>query len=274
MTAKLKKLHSYKYLSGLEVPRVVRLSEAIELQPASGVTHDLALELSECLEDAAVYLIFLPRISSEFKVEANTQKNLAISVWNAGWDVLLLGALFGCEVGSSVQGSCPASEIKTGTWLRATDHHFHGWRCQPHRLTEHDCDWLEANFFHARELLNTEAFEAAVHCLASHYWHPHPRPRLALLWAGIESLFAIDSELSFRLSLLCAKFLEPNDRPAAKAVFKSVKDLYKARSKAVHGGEIKGDTTTLIAESALLLHKLLRRCIECRALPDIETLAL
>ena len=94
-----------------------------------------------------------------------------------------------------------------------------------------------------------------------------------MLWAGIEALFAIDRELSFRLSLLSAKFLEPNDKTAAKGVYKQVKNLYKARSRAVHGGEMKGDSKTLIHDSATLLHRLIRRCVESEALPNSEELA-
>jgi hypothetical protein len=230
--------------------------------------------MAEGPEDAAVFLMYLPRVSSELKIVAPTQKALAAEVWNSSWDVLLLGALFGCEVGENIESESPSTEVKRGTVLRSTNHYFHAWRNRPHMLSEADCAWLESNFSHARNLNNNFAFQSAVHCMASFHWHPHPRPRLALLWAGIEGLFGIESELSFRLSLLSAKFLEPDDSAAAREVFKQVKDLYKARSKAVHGSEMKGDANALINDSATLLKKLLRRCVECQALPDSEGLVL
>jgi hypothetical protein len=234
----------------------------------------LALKLATCPEDAAVYLLTLPRISSELKVSADIQENLARAVWNAGWDAIILGAIFACPVDWPIEGQCSTADVKETSSLRVTHHHLHGWRHEPLKISESDCEWLTNHFVKARKLLKDETFQSAVHCLASYHWHPHPRPRLALLWAGIEALFDIDSELSFRLSLFAAKFLEPNDRAASKTLFKQVKDLYKVRSKAVHGGDMKGDTKKLISDSASLLQRLLRRCIETEAMPDAEELAI
>ena len=62
----------------------------------------------------------------------------------------------------------------------------------------------------AKALLDDDGYSNAVHCLSSYRWHSMPRAQLALLWSGIEGLFRVDHELSFRLSLYAAKFLCPS----------------------------------------------------------------
>ena len=94
-----------------------------------------------------------------------------------------------------------------------------------------------------------------------------------MLWAGIEGLFGVDSEITFKLSLGVAKFLGDNP-DEQRAIFQNTKGLYKARSKAVHGGKIKTDGGTAISESAALLNRLLVKAAELGRLPDIEQLVI
>jgi hypothetical protein len=139
-------------------------------------------------------------------------------------------------------------------------------------LSDADCTWLEQNFCHSQRLLSEHGFQNAVHCLATYHWHTLPRARLALLWAGIEGLFAVDSEIVFRVSLYSAKFLAPDDPSQQKQIFSDVKRLYGVRSKAVHGGKLKGDPHDSVVESVALLGRLVRACIEQQRLPVPEQL--
>jgi hypothetical protein len=59
------------------------------------------------------------------------------------------------------------------------------------------------------------------------------RAGIARLWAGIESLFGVSSELVHRLSLYAATVLVPRGE-ARIGGFKRLKKLYGIRSKAVH----------------------------------------
>jgi hypothetical protein len=97
--------------------------------------------------------------------------------------------------------------------------------------------------------------------------------QLAVIWAGIEGLFGIESEIIFRLSLYSARFLEPTDEMARQAVFALVKRLYKQRSAAVHGAELKGDASAAVREAVQLLLRLLKKCVEMKGLPEIDSLA-
>lgn len=257
------------------MPRPVKLCPAVELLPATSIDDpNVALQAATTSEDAAVFLLFLPWIDSQLRIVARDQKALATLVWNAGWDALLLSAVFATEISQNIESESPAGEVSGQTALRVTNAHLYGGRREPIEIDESDCLWLEQHFLSARELLGNEAFASSMHCLASYHWHPHPRSRLALLWAGIEGLFKIESELTFRLSLTAAKFLEPHDRDAARATFIAIKRLYKHRSLAVHGGKLKGNNTVLVSESAQLLQSLVRRCIEFQALPDVDALVL
>jgi len=108
--------------------------------------------------------------------------------------------------------------------------------------------------------------------MATYKWHSLPRVQLAVLWEGIESLFPISAELSFRISLYTALFLAGDDKSVAKQVFENTKELYNARSAAVHGGKIKGNEATIVAKSADLLNQLIRKCAEKRSIPQINNL--
>ncbi len=58
----------------------------------------------------------------------------------------------------------------------------------------------------------------------------------------------------------------------AQTIFATTRRLYNSRSSAVHGGKIKGDIESLVAESAALLNRIIRRCAELGTLPKVDEL--
>jgi hypothetical protein len=208
-------------------------------------------------------------------IKARTSEELAGLAWNSSWDVLLISALFQTEIGFNLQSDVPANSISADTHLWATNFRMYGLSSNvPYRITSDDSEWITQHFEKARELLEKEQFQNAVHCLASYRWHSMPRVQLAILWAGIEGLFGAASEIRFRISLCIAHFLHPDDYKRREGTFDATKKLYDSRSAAVHGSRIKGDTSTAIIESAGLLGQLLRRAAESKSLPDEKTLVL
>ena len=119
--------------------------------------------------------------------------------------------------------------------------------------------------------MEEDRYRNAVHCLASYRWHSMPRAQLALIWSGIEGLFQVDYELSFRLSLYIAKYLSPKSRARQRTIFDEVKKLYGIRSKAVHGAKLKepGDA---VKKSLKLLRRLVVKSAEKGALPKSDEL--
>ena len=98
-----------------------------------------------------------------------------------------------------------------------------------------------------------------------------PRVQLAVIWSGIESLFNVNTEFSFRISLYISNLLIEN-KTQAKDLFKQVRKMYSLRSTAVHGNKAKDNLAGAVEESAALLNRILRRCAELNCLPDVDNL--
>ncbi len=265
---------TYIYLHGLAVPRDVRLGAKVVLQPAKcPLERDWIDAWSRNHVDEGVILIFLPTVTSQLQIEATDDKDGAILTWNTMWDPILLSAILHREVAFNFQSDTPGSTLSRDSHLRVINRAFRGLGpFDSHVIPDPDVEWLESHFEVGRRMLSLDPFQNAAHAMWSYRWHTYPRARLALLWSGIEGLFGAESELVFRMSLYIARLLEPDDIDKRRRLFEAVKTLYKTRSAAVHGAAIKGDAHASVDESAVLLQRLMRRCIEQGQLPQIETL--
>jgi hypothetical protein len=266
---------TYLLLTGISVNVSVQLGSHTALLPAvCKLSADQLAEIMKSHYDYAIALLVVPFIRSQLHISAENPEQLAVLAWNAQWDCLLLSALFDRDVLWNLQSDTCAEKIGPGTSLMVTHRYFTGVNARPdQQLTPSDEAWLEANIETARTLQKNLSFQTAVHSLASFHWHPHPRIRLALIWSGIEALFGVDSEVVFRVSLYTARFLAPHDESERSKIFANVKRLYKIRSAAVHGSKMKGDVQLAVQESAELLRRLIRRCVENNELPSVDSLA-
>lgn len=266
---------TYLLLTGIQTDTPVKLGANTELLAATcHLGYDeLASLMKHSYIDFAVGLLVIPSVRSQLHITAENAKELAARAWNAQWDCLLLSALFDKTVLWNVQSEIPAEKIDASSTLNITNYHLAGFHAlSEHQVTATDREWLERHFETARNLLSTPAFETAAHSLATFRWHSVVRSQLALIWSGIEALFGIDSEIVFRVSLYIARFLEPDDQAKRSHLFTKVKQLYKQRSKAVHGAKVKGDIQSAVKESSDLLGRLIRRCAELNQLPDTDSL--
>jgi Apea-like HEPN len=265
---------TYLYLNGIAADRPIRLFDNIELLPAQPDCYaELFLGLGKSDVDISIISLFLPLVQAQLRVQGADGKDTAMEAWNAVWDGLLLGAIADCEVMCNLQCDLPVEQLKPDSTLVVTNYQLRGLSNHPVRsMTDTEITWVEKNFGKARSLLQNDYFRNAVHCLASYRWHSMPRARLAIIWSGIEGLFGVDSEIVFRVSIYAAKFLEPEDRVKQIEMFEKVKELYKLRSKAVHGGRMKGNPQNGVMESAELLRTLIFKCAEIGTLPDTGSL--
>lgn len=161
---------TYILLSGITPSENVRLSDNVELQPADTSHLDFDTAMSTCSQpdDLAVVAAFIPRITAQFRIVASTPKDLATHAWNSSWDGLLLSALFQTEIGFNIQSDVSAEKICAQSSLHATNLHMHGLtNNESHKLTTDETEWIVAHFKDAKQLLETERFQTAVHCLAS-----------------------------------------------------------------------------------------------------------
>lgn len=264
---------TYLYINGIVTKHELQLADNIVLLP---VEKALPLNtISSLLKrdvDFAIAVLCAQSIASQLKITANDAESLAITAWNSQWDCILLGALFNCDAMCNIQCDKNIEEIDVTAHMNITNYALHALFSEPYYLTENDEKWITKNYSRARALLDNNTYRTAVHSLATYHWHTMPRVRLAIIWSGIEALFDVSTELSFRISLYAANFLSDNDNLSAKELFSRIKKLYSARSAAVHGGKIKGEENELVEQSAELLNQLIRKCAQKNALPDIETL--
>jgi hypothetical protein len=121
-----------------------------------------------------------------------------------------------------------------------------------------DAEWFRTNLPHINRLAaGNERFRFALQAAIDWRYSKDLRAAMARLWAGIESVFAVSSELVYRVSLLSSVVTAPRG-PKRFAAFREVKTLYSLRSKAVHGEPIIEEKLALgVAGSFNLLRQLL-----------------
>lgn len=264
---------TYLYINGIFTSDEIALHDRIVLAPIiSGFHYGKISELLESDIDFAVAAVSGRTISSQMRIQAPNEEQLAYTAWNAAWDCILLGAIFHCEVMGNIQCDKPVEQLDKATSVNITNYAFRAMLSEPYQLNSDDKKWINSFYSVAYQLLDKEPFMTAVHAMASYKWHSMPRVQLAILWSGIESLFEVSTEISFRISLYIANFLAGENAAKAKEIFVKTRKLYSSRSAAVHGGKIKGDIDELVSDSAALLNRIIRRCAELGALPDTQDL--
>jgi hypothetical protein len=262
----------FLYLNGVAVPRAIDLGVGLTLRPVMVEDRPyLPATVGSVMpaHEAGVVYLFLGQVRAEIQVDAPTTEALVARAWNSHWDVLLINAAFDRDAQINLTSEASAGELGDSSVIHVENFALRGFarESRPMVMTEEECAWIETYVEQARALLEVDAFSNSLHCLATYRWHSLPRAQLALLWAGIEGLFHIDSEIRFRLSACVARFLGDENGQVRRMLYEKVKRLYNGRSAAVHGSRLKGNPTLLVRESAALLRQLIRHCVERGALP-------
>lgn len=137
-------------------------------------------------------------------------------------------------------------------------------------IGQSDAKWIEVHIGSLRDLLEDAKFRMAVDSATEYHLQRSLRMSVAHLWAGIEALLSISSELRFRISAYIAAFVAAPG-PQRLRVFKRVRMLYDFRSKAVHGALLDDDELRRHAsEVNVLLSEILIKCIETGKVPSSE----
>ncbi len=264
---------TYMYINGITTSIEIALHDNVILIPVLAPFHyEKVSDLLKNDVDFAVAAVSGRTIASQLRIFAANEEELACTAWNALWDCILLGALFHCDVMGNIQCDKPVERLKEATFVNVTNYAFRSMLSAPYELSENDQKWIRSYYSKAYMLLDKDPFMTAVHAMASYKWHSMPRVQLAIIWSGIEALFEASTEISFRISLYIANFLAGENAIEAKGLFEKTKKLYSSRSSAVHGGKIKGDMNSLVAESAAILNRIIRQCAELGSLPNTKEL--
>lgn len=128
-----------------------------------------------------------------------------------------------------------------------------------------DIEWALARLPATIKLTKEQKFRISLDALTTFHHSRYLEPRLLTLWSGIESVFGVDAEIAFRLSLLSATYLEGRGKEGYE-LFKDVKANYNSRSRVAHGSRVE-DIEKAIGFAHTLLRRLLIRVLESGALP-------
>lgn len=99
-----------------------------------------------------------------------------------------------------------------------------------------DLDWVKKHWKTAGMLMrNHDNFGDSFRALDNAIHEERPSLSMVTIWGALERLFAdFKAELTYRVSLNISSYLQPASTKRIE-LFKSVKKLYNARSKAAHG---------------------------------------
>lgn len=130
-------------------------------------------------------------------------------------------------------------------------------------MIDSDIDWIRKHFEIANLLaFKHEKFRYALEVLNSWRYCIDVKSAIAIIWAAIESIVNVKSEITYRISLGIASLLcNRGDERLNK--FKEIKKLYVLRSKVVHGSNIKdNEVESALIGSFSLLSELIKYMIE------------
>jgi len=210
-------------------------------------------------------------ISSDLEHEAN---ELFTYAW---WIVSALRVRTSSDFLVPVAASCSWSVIAAAP-DQTVDVHFVEDVPKAHRfndnikITNDDIAWVADNISIFSKLLEFNQFRLAIDALTTHSHQASLRMVLASIWAGVEALFEIQSELKFRLATYIASFLEPRGMSRYE-LFSSVKRQYDFRSKAVHGSQISDEELYKnIRSMRIMLSRIICRIMEHGEVPTVKYL--
>lgn len=261
----------YLFLMGIKPASAIRLREGMRLEPAScnpdpdAMIDSIMKHGSQNEIDLGLLIATLRLTSAQLLIESSDAKELAADLWNAQTDLCLTSALLHEEIYWTVQ-----CDVEAGLFDETSSVHV----VLPHRLflprdfveiPFERCSYLESVFSNASKMMSNSSFSFAVNALWSYRQNLRLSVQMAILWAGIESLFGIRNELRFRISLLVAKFLD-----RGLDFYQEVKKLYDCRSSAVHNGSISDKEA--VKATANLLHQIILKCVEVQKMPDEKTI--
>jgi hypothetical protein len=139
------------------------------------------------------------------------------------------------------------------------------------RLTLEDAQWIKLHMETALRFVDEPKFQNAMQALTSFHCIPYPSIRLLVAWSGLEALFGVEQEISFRLSLYISNFLKSGvDRYSE---FEKLRRSYDDRSRVAHGASTKAKAVDDYATYTRdILRACLARCIEINSFPNTKQL--
>lgn len=132
-------------------------------------------------------------------------------------------------------------------------------------VTSADLEWCMIKSPRLFDLYEQPSFRLAFDSAGESPFLKDVRTSIARTWAGIEALFDVQHELSYRLSMYAA-VLVADELQQRINIQKRFKSLYTKRSKAVHGASMSAeDLKRTACESWRLLCEIIQACMRTGA---------
>lgn len=255
---------------GIAFNEPFQLNDSICLRPVP-LCPDLDVAAASCPQFEDYAAVVTGRGIATFGVEVKSSeggRDAAVKGWNALWIFHLLSIAAGAPC-------YPLYAVSSGqkpTVTLANRSPFIRPLKEVLAIDSERLCWARQHQQSFDELIKSPQFSAAMLCFGNAHYMPDLQVRIMLLWAGIEGLLAVDSELSRRLALYAALMLDGTPDEKAKH-FAHVKKAYQLRSRAVHGARLSdAKLQEGYADASHILVGLLARCVELQRVPSPEDL--
>lgn len=121
------------------------------------------------------------------------------------------------------------------------------------KIDKIDVKWITNNFETANHLASKDNnFRFALETINSWRYAKDLKSAIAIIWAAIESIIGVSSEIVFRISLNISSLLETRGESRLKK-FNEIKKIYGLRSKVVHGSELKSSQVDVAIEGSFAI---------------------
>lgn len=262
---------AYIYLCGIKPVRDIKISSNITLMAVKSAPDpdDMINCVMKCGNQdeytLGLLIATLRRVTAQLKITDSNARSLAINTWNAQTICVQLSAMLNCEISWYFEADKPADKFDAKTIVSPIHSHISMPPRRVVKVDEEKCKYIEDMISVAWKLGNDKRFSNATNALWNYNHSAMPAVQLSVIWGGIESLFLIERGIKQKIALCASRFLLNDD-----SMVEEIKKLYEGRCKAVH--EYKNTTKNILENSILLLHLLIKRCIEVNSIPDVEEL--
>lgn len=192
--------------------------------------------------------------------------HLATKAWNALWDFSLLA--LACQSPCFSLYSQSTSSADRNSFAVANRNLIIRAVGAPYSVRPEQLAWAHERRDDFLNLIADQRFSRSLRYYNNSHYLPDLDARIMLLWAGIEGLFGVEAELSYRLAVYASLLLGGTSDERAKRL-SEVRKSYSIRSRVVHGSAPADDKLKECYHStAVLLAGLLAKCVELKRVPD------
>ncbi|MBL4892032.1 MAG: hypothetical protein JKX91_09460 [Rhizobiaceae bacterium] len=217
--------------AGIKFTEAFEISHGIFLSPAKiEHNHIELMDRTNSKHEFGIICSLSDTITFELDAPDPDPKAAAVKLWNSQWLVVFLSCIIRKPVFDPIQ----KLQVDGKVSYKLTNVHFSNRIFQDaHIFTSEEKDF---SLSHVQGYLkiNDSRFLHAASVAAHVHNEPKFSIRIIAIWSAIEALLGVDHELSFRISLLCARLLG-NGQNERKVIFKETKKLHSIRSMCVHG---------------------------------------